>query len=397
MNKTSGTITVWITIPWFFPAWRAGGPVQSVQNLVAGPVEGIEYRIYCGHAEWDGSPLPGIETGKWVPYNQHTFVWYAGPGKRRQDLVRELERVAPDILFVNGIYDWYFNILPLWVGRKMRRIVSVRGMLHPGALAQKGLKKKLFLGLWKALRLHRYLEFHAATGEEKGHIKTVFGKRVTIHVAANLPRTLEKQEIKDKIPGCLSLVTVALISPMKNILLVLEALKTVKERVEYHLFGPVIDKGYWQQCTAVIHALPPNITVHVYGGLNPADLPMALGKGHMFILPSRSENFCHAIYEALVTGKPVITSHHTPWNSLQEAKAGRNVAIKDNEDLAETIRYFAAMTGEELEEWSRGATAYANKKIDRHEIRQQYRRMFVGEDKNAGRKKEGRTNEKNRA
>ncbi|HEV7330121.1 MAG TPA: glycosyltransferase [Flavisolibacter sp.] len=376
--------TVWISIPWFAPAWRAGGPVQSVQNLVAVPVEGVAYRIFCSHSDWDGAPLPGVETGKWVPYNAWTEVWYAGPQKRRQEMVRELERVQPDVLFVNGIYNWHFNILPLLAGKKVRRIVSVRGMLHPGALSQKRMKKKFFLWLWKGLGLHKGLEFHAATAEEKGHVERVFGKGARVHVAANLPKALERQEVTEKEEGSLRLVTVALVGPMKNILLVLQALQGVTEKVDYHLFGPVIDQGYWQQCTAAIAALPANITVHVHGELHPACLPQALGKGHVFVLPSKSENFCHAIYEALAAGKPVITSHHTPWNGLQEASAGWNVDIQDVKEIAKAIGSFAAMQAAELEAWSLGAKGYAERSIDLAAIRQEYRILFGPESGKAG-------------
>ena len=66
-----------------------------------------------------------------------------------------------------------------------------------------------------------------------------------------------------------------------------------------------------------------------------------LQAAQVFILPSKSGNFGHAIYEALSGGRPVITSHHTPCNELQESKAGINVSIDYSIEMSEAIHFFA--------------------------------------------------------
>lgn len=368
--------TVLITIPWFFPAYRAGGPIQSILNLVEQPLESIRYRIFCGNTDMDGTLLPGIDTGKWLTYNCRTEIWYAGAKDRARTLTRELAHIKPDLFFIIGIYDWHFNIVPLLLARKTRRIVSVRGMLQPGALSQKPLKKSLYLNLWKLLRLQKRVEFHASTDEEKRHVENRFGKAVKVHVAANFSRICKTQEVESKGEGQLNLVSIALISPMKNILLVLLALKKTTARIVYHIFGPVKDPAYWLQCQELIRVLPGNIMVCYHGDVPPLQVESALGKAHVFILPSKSENFGHAIYEALGAGKPVITSHRTPWNGLAGAKAGVNVSLDGEKELVQAINFFAAMSKSELQHWSRGAKTYAEGALDTGEIRRQYRLMF---------------------
>jgi hypothetical protein len=56
---------IFITIPWFLPAFRAGGPIQSVANLVKEFREGVEYFIFCGDTDLNSSGLDNVETDEW--------------------------------------------------------------------------------------------------------------------------------------------------------------------------------------------------------------------------------------------------------------------------------------------------------------------------------------------
>jgi glycosyltransferase involved in cell wall biosynthesis len=174
----------------------------------------------------------------------------------------------------------------------------------------------------------------------------------------------------------LKMVSIAVISPMKNILLVLEALKECVEEIEFNIYGPVKDEEYWDVCRQEIKRLPQNIKVNYHREIEPQKISDALKDAHVFVLPSKSENFGHSIYEALSAGRPVITSKNTPWNNLQGSKAGINVSLEDNDELFKAIQFFAAMDEDELLPWNRGASDYAEKIVEVEEIKSQYRRMF---------------------
>ena len=488
---------VYILIPWFQPAYKAGGPIQSVANMVKQlavgegqravgsgqeavgseqlPVGGgqfavgngaFEFKIFCSNKDLDGSIVQGVAFDEWVPLKPvlamtgsfatlRTKVWYSSANNILPVLKQEIKKEKPDYLFITGIYDWQYNLKPLLFCKGVKKIISVRGMLHPGALSQKGFKKKVYLWVWKMLGLHKGKAvgseqlalgnggnvFHATDVEEKKYIQQVFGNLVNIKVAANFPNVLAVQPVVQKEPGQLKLVSIALISPMKNILLVLEALgglslesgvgsrgeeglsseslglslessvvsseslrsneilpfaesdidrfaqqKAVSSdqddslrrevSIEYNIYGTIKDKQYWEACEAQIKKLPPNITVNYHGDIPPAEIIHALAANHVFILPSKSENYGHAIYEAFTAGRPVITSDKTPWNNLQIAKAGINVSLADTTELVQAIGLFAAMKQGELEAWSKGARVYAEKAVDVEEIRRQYEGMF---------------------
>jgi len=371
-------ITIFVCIDWFLPAYKAGGPIQSVANLVENLNDNIQYKIFCSDSDLDKTKLQGVKFDEWTTHNAHTQVWYSSKKKRSAALIRsKIKNSGADILYINGIYSWDFNLVPLFVGNKIRKIVSVRGMLHPGALSQKALKKKCFLLLWKLTGLHNRCEFHAADEQEKKYIQKIFGNNIKIHVAQNFPKRLSKQESLSKHEGSLNMISVALISPMKNILLVLRALQALHETIIYHIYGPVKDEKYWQLCLEQIESMPAGVTVKYLGDIAPKDVREALSNSHLFILPSKSENFGHAIFEALSAGLPVITSNNTPWNLLREAKAGINVDPENITLLTDAIGVFANMQQNEYDSWSDNAASYAAEAINFEDIKDQYKKMFL--------------------
>lgn len=368
---------IFITIPWFLPAFRAGGPIQSIANLVNEFHEDVEYLIFSGDTDLNGAELENIETNKWTRFNDHTHVWYAGPHKISDTLVKQVEIQKPDLLFIIGLYSWHFNIVPMVFCKGPKKILSTRGMLHTGALSQKKWKKKFYLQLFKLLEFHHKVSFHATDEVEEKYINDYFEKIPGVFVAGNFPKKIGFLPALQKEPGKLKLLTIALISPMKNIFLILQALEKVVGNVTYDIYGLIKDDEYWDKCKEKIKILPENISVIYHKEIEPERVKEALLASHVFILPSKSENFGHAIYEALSAGRPVITSRATPWNHLEEAGAGLNVSTNDYEELIKAIDFFASMDSEVMGKWSRGAFNYAEKAVDVEKIKEEYRKMFA--------------------
>jgi len=180
-----------------------------------------------------------------------------------------------------------------------------KGMLHAGALSQKKLKKKAYLFFWKLLGLQKKNIFHATDEQEREYIQKVFGKSARVMLAANFPRIFPFFQVIEKKAGHLKLVSIALISPMKNVLLVLESLVGSRESaevgsskfvvgkrqseagslqsttnyqlpaanfLEYNIYGPVKDREYWQSCLEVIKRMPANVVVKYHGEIPPGDI-----------------------------------------------------------------------------------------------------------------------------
>ncbi|MFN2439409.1 MAG: glycosyltransferase, partial [Chitinophagaceae bacterium] len=268
-----------------------------------------------------------------------------------------------------------FSIVPLLNGN-CKKIISVRGMLHPGALSQKPFKKKLFISLLKKSGITKKIIFHTTDEKETGYVKKIFGKDVKAVAIQNFSNTAVLQQSLIKHPGKVKLVTVALISPMKNHALTLLALKDVSAFVEYDIYGPVKDQKYWSHCLQIISTLPSNVKVNYNGIVDPSKVSSVLVQNHCLIMPSKSENFSHAIYESLSSGVPVITSYFTPWNDLKKYKVGWNVDIDNLQTITSAIEAFASFDEKEYRNWSTSSIAFAERTIDIHKIKNQYRNLF---------------------
>ncbi len=367
--------TVVIFIPWFDPAFKAGGPVQSITNLVNNYQDNIKYKIFTGVHDVDGTLIDVTETNKWVKYNDYTEVWYSNKKNPFPEFKKEIKIIKPDVVFITGIFSLDFNILPLLFLKSYHLILSVRGMLHPGALSQKKIKKLIFLNFLKLFKIQNKIRFHATDENEGKYIKDIFGNKSTIFIADNFPKKINRTVTIHKEENKLILITVALISPMKNYDLIIRALQQSNAQIEYHIIGGIKDEAYWNQCLDLAHQLPKNIKVIYHGEQQPQHIISFLQKAHVFIMPSKSENYGHAIIEALQSGLPVITSKHTPWNHLFEHKAGINLDLTVP-SVVDSIEVFSTMNQQVYEDWTRATTAYVADAINLTQIQHQYSIIF---------------------
>lgn len=347
-------------------------------NLIENFNADIEYRIFCGDEDLNGEPLNGIAKNEWTNYNAYTKVWYTEKENVSDVVCKEIAYTKPDVLYIVGLFSWHFNIVPMLFCKANRKIISVRGMLHPGALSQKRVKKRLFLTGLKILGVASKNIFHATDEIEEQFIKNEFGVNTTTLVAGNFAKNIAAPLPLKKKAGDLIMVTLALISPMKNHLMVLEALKECGANIKYNIYGPVKDETYWQKCKAVIAELPVNITVLYHGEIAPDSVAEVLGQQHVFVMPSKSENFGHAIAESLSAGKPVITSNNTPWNNLELNNAGIN-ADTDVQSILKAISFFAMLNQSEYNEFVTGSKLYSIQNNKKAEKIKAYKKLFIGE------------------
>ncbi|MFY7838617.1 MAG: glycosyltransferase family 4 protein [Lacibacter sp.] len=394
----------------FYPSYKAGGPTQSLVNLVRELHDVYELFVVCKpHERGEHTLLPGIIANSWMEWERRgeekvksedqvedkvkvedkveakakVFYWQYGWGVK-SELLTILDTISPDVVYINGIYSLYFNFFPLWYAvqykakkKSLKIVLSARGMLHDGALSQKSSKKKLFLSVFKLLGLHRVVRWHATDVREAGFIEAAMGKRVDVGVAANFPNLLPVVACPVKEANALVLGTVALISPMKNHLAVLQALQQCKANINWFIYGPVKDEAYWNECKMLIDQLPSNINVVYKGELPPPQLREAMQQFQVFIMPSKSENFGHAIMEALSAGKPVITTTTTPFGDLEKANCGFAVDPAHLvEGLEKAIDRFAAMNAEEFSNASKATQVYLAAKTDAASLRAAYNMLF---------------------
>ena len=360
MNSTVKLLVVYDN---FFPAYKAGGPIQSLINLVLSMQKKIEIAVFTsGYDLITSQPLDEIKRDVWsqiyLPGSDAVVkVWYAGSRTtNRRAFTRCLEEVEPSVVYLNGMFSFRYVIMPLFSmkRKKIKLVVCPRGMLQTGALAGKSLKKKLYLSLLKISGLVKDVVWHATNEEEERDIKRIFREGSTVIIAKNIPRKpLDEISRSEKVTGKLRLVYLSLINEKKNLLQAIGIVSKSGDGITLDIYGPVSDPAYWKKCMQLIEKTQGKINYR--GDLLPSMVQQLFCGYDASILLSKGENFGHALYESLSSGRPVITSYFTPWNDLQQKKAGWNLDIASNGSCIEGLNSICSIPADSFDEYCKAA------------------------------------------
>ncbi len=377
MNSLRPIIT--LTIDWYLPGTKSGGPVRSVANLTAALPE-IDFYIITRNTDYCSSePYVGIQPNTWIQIVPNVMVCYLEDRhiskQKIQDLILES---GAQTLYISGIYSRAFSQWPVSIGKalKLKTVVAARGMLSPHALAVKPIKKYLFLSFMRWLNAYSHVHFHATSAQEYQDIRSVLGAYTNIKVISNLGRieSSAPQAIQKEI-GSLKLVSIGRISPEKGTIVGLKALQAVSGHLELDLYGMTYNSAYWKECEKIIDKLPSNIKVKYHGPCPSEEVAAKLSLAHALLLPSEGENYGHAIVESLAQGRPVLISQHTPWRKLAVQNAGWDVS---EDELSRSIQTLIDMNQEYYNTWSEGALEFHTQIIagQRNEVLSLYHQLL---------------------
>jgi glycosyltransferase involved in cell wall biosynthesis len=374
-----------VLVDWFAPGYKAGGPIQSCVNFAFAMKKEFSIHVLTtdtDHGETE--PYGEITAGQWTTgLHPDIHVFYLRKAGLSRAMVREqIRAVKPDFVYLNHLFSPLFVVYPLWLaytGRlRSQVVICPRGALYDSALAVKTWKKTPFLRLFRWMGLHRRVLFHATNEREKVAILRYFpGSRVLI--ADNLPNMNQPAFVsRSKERGAVRFIFVARLVSIKNLLFFLRTLSAgVRSTVGLTVVGPVEDKGYWQECQALIAQLPANISVDYLGPRRNDELMPLLQQHHIFVLPTTGENFGHSIFEALLAGRPVLISDQTPWLGLTAKQAGWDLPLGDPSGFARVVEETAGWDQQVFDEWARSAWEYAHRFIDNPELFRQYFQLFA--------------------
>jgi len=378
MNKKK----ILITIDWFLPGTLSGGPVRSYANLIEHLKDDFEFFIITRNTDYGcNTPYENIIPNTWTSFNAYTKIYYISSiDLNKAHLQKVINSINFDLAYINGIYSWWFSILPIFLFKKIKKpiIISARGMLNPQAFSVKGTKKKVFLKLARTFNVYTNTVFHATNEDEAQCIKNEIGESTALRIAPNLPRKLSNAlQTSTKKQSPVKFVNVARIAIEKGTLKMLDGLHDVKKPLELDLYGPIYDTSYWKKCMDAISNLPKHINVAYKGVLNSEDVPLTLSKYDYFVLLSEGENFGHAILEALSVGLPVMISNRTPWKNLEAKCIGWDINTSHKTEVVATYTKAINSSDAQYIKWSQAAYNFAKTFIENPELIEQNKTLFL--------------------
>lgn len=381
---TSDKKKILLFTDWYYPGYKAGGPIQSCRNIVKTMKDSFDFYVFTSDRDLgDSRPYPGVPLNTWVKGENGEAVFYAGPEKNTlRFLMNILKSVSPETVYLNSMFSFRYTVLPR-LAMKLSRypgkiVLAPRGMLHEGAMGSKSRKKKIFLKTFRLLKLNKRVLFHATDATELNNVKRMFPANKAL-MAGNIPGISDhSKQSPEKKTGELKLIYLSRIHPHKNLHFVLDILSkgNFTGKIQLDIFGDTANNAYARTCAEMSIAMPENISIKFLNSLPNKQVFDTLKQYHAFILPTHGENFGHAIFEALAAGVPVIISDKTPWRGLASQKAGWDIELTANDEYVQAITELLAMEKPEWEEWSEGARALAGNFVKDAGFTNKYEALF---------------------
>ena len=356
----------------FLPGYRAGGPVTSIANLSTLLNKDFDITIVTSNKDFGvDTPYKEIEFDKKVKYKDFNIIYLSIINSKT--VLNVIENENPDLIYLNSFFST-FTQLVLFVHISKRLIMPIilapRGELQEDALAIKALKKKVYLTVYKLMKVYKQVSFHATDKIEHDRIKNMF-KVDDISTLPNVPKVSDKAPLY-KGKNEFRIIFISRIRDNKNLLLALQALFVCKGNLIFDIYGPIEDQSYWRKCQLIMGKLPKNIITEYKGIVSPTEVPAVMRKYHALLLPTKTENFGHVIVEAMQSGVVPIISDQTPWIKLAEYKAGWSLDLKDVNEFTKVINILYKMDSETYLNLSKNTMKFINKKLNINELKQKY-------------------------
>lgn len=359
----------------YLPGHRDGGPLRTIINVTEALGEEYEFHI----AAWDrdhgdAEAYPGITYNAWNTVGK-AKVWYVRPSGFTTELILRLAEDM-DSIYLCSFYDPYgYKTLLLKKLGKIKCPVALAsmGVFSRQALASKSLKKTVFITGCKLLGLFQGVTWSVTSELEAEDVKRAIGKNIRYVVAEDIPRSAVPG-LQEKPEGPLKIVFLSRICEHKNLGVVIDVVKAMKNiNTELTVCGPVQEEDYWVRCQKKLEELHCKWT---YAGDIPSEQVQAvLAEQDVFVLPTKSENYGHVIFEALSVGCIPVISDRTPWQSVSDTGAGYVLPLETGA-FTKALDVLAQMPREEREKMASAGVALAKAKLKEINESTGYRRIF---------------------
>jgi glycosyltransferase involved in cell wall biosynthesis len=382
----SDRIRILVLTGCYLPGYKAGGPIRSVSSMVDSLGDEFDFRVLTLDRDLNETqPYAGIAAGTWTTMGK-AQVMYLSPKQARLGSLRRLIRETPhDIIYLGGGFDPTFVLRALLLRRlglvEMPSVMlAPQGVFSEGALRIKSWKKRAFLALARRTGLYDRLTWHVSTTFEKCDVRRALrlqGKPHFVVVAPDITTAPDgPPPERHKSPGRLQVVFLSRISAKKNLDGALRILQGVQATIDFHIYGPAEDKDYWRVCEEEMRKLPANVSATYHGPIAYDAVAGVMRSHDLFFLPTRGENFGHAIVEALREGCPALIADTTAFRNLEHEGAGWDLPLDDVQRFRRVLQDCAAMPPDEWLRWSEGAHRLVTKLTANGRITETYRGAF---------------------
>ncbi len=348
---------------------KAGGPSRSVPMMAKGLTEGgADVTLLTYHTD---------DMNTHALQGSSVKLYTLKEGFKKKEIEAYIIKESFDIVQLQSLWSLdYHKLAKICRKYNIPYLVTPRGMLEPWSLQQKAFKKRIAMLLYQKYDLNHAACIYTTSVMEAQNIQNL-GIKAPCSIIPNgietdgYPCRIKQDKIKKQI------LFLSRIHIKKGIELLIDSWYrlsrdypdwTVKivgngdEEYINKLKNRIKELGLED----VIEVLPP-----VFGQAK-IDLYQS---SSLFVLPSYSENFGMVIAEAMSCGVPVITSEFTPWNFLNEEKAGWCIKLGIN-NLSSTLQEALNKNPEELFQMGQNGAKLVREKFNYRSVAKKTLRLY---------------------
>ncbi|HTH52250.1 MAG TPA: glycosyltransferase [Pyrinomonadaceae bacterium] len=346
----------------FYPS-QAGGPANTVYWLAKQlALRGVEPTI--------------VATDKGIAKTVKLNAWIQGDAGRaryvstvnyhfpvRQTLacigaVRRADVVQTSSIFYPACAASAF--LAVVLGKKL--VVSPRNELSQYSLSRSRIRKMPFR-LLSRLLLPRRAVFHATSDAEMAEIRQFFGADAAV---VKIDNYIELPEQVQHAPQSPYLLFIGRIHPKKGIDRLIRAVKMSRAFLDSDMELRIAGRdlvGHLDELKRIVADLDLADKVQFIGQVEGDEKQRLLADAMWTFMPSISENFGVVAAESLAQGTPVVASKGTPWQVLEETRAGFWID-NDPQTIAAKVDELLVMNREEYLAYRMRARNFAEERLD---------------------------------
>jgi glycosyltransferase involved in cell wall biosynthesis len=242
----------------------------------------------------------------------------------------EFERalsVKPDIVHIHGIWHWFYHKALRSAKEKNIKIVySTHGMTSPWALRNNWWKKLPAWFLYQKKDFNMADAIHSTSSMEESWNKNLIASD---KIFFKTPLGTDEQKFDSKKPDSNTILFVGRISKVKSLDVFIKAIyfhrmENPQSKLIFRIVGPD-ERNCTKDIKKLVSKLKLGDVVEFCGYMDKMRLSAEYENALALVVPSKSENFCAAVIEALSHGTVVVASKNTPWDILPRMKCGWHV------------------------------------------------------------------------